>query len=256
MMDNRVQLYYPSFITSDKKERLCVLMELTKRLEAIAGFVTPGSVIADVGTDHGYIPIYLAQKGLIKKAYAMDINEGPLERARKNIKSQGVSHVVETILSDGLKNLGNRSIETLIVAGMGGMLINKILEDATSQLPHIPTLILSPHLDVDRVRRTVHELSYCIIEETIVEEDGKFYPILLCQHGHEIYKDDIEYKYGKKLLEGNNPTFKHFLEKQRSAIEVIWNQLLTSDSQGSQKRMEILQIERLEIEEVMRCLLP
>lgn len=229
-------------------------MELTKRLEAIASFVTPGSIVADVGTDHGYIPIYLAQKGLIKKAYAMDINEGPLERAHKNILTQGVSFYVETILSDGLEALDDRKVDVLIIAGMGGMLIKKILEDAKQKLMCIPLLILSPHLDVEMVRRTIHTLSYYIEEELIVEDEGKFYPVLVCRHGHEIYENGIEYKYGKKLLEGNNPNFKVYLCKQKASFETILDHLKSAQTEASQNRMKIIQNEILELEEVIKWL--
>lgn len=227
-------------------------MELTKRLEAIAGFVDPDAIVADVGTDHGYIPIYLAQKGLTKKVYAMDINKGPLERARKNIVSQGVSDSVETILSDGLKALGNRKIDILIIAGMGGMLVKKILEDSKDLLPNIPKLILSPHLDVDAVRKTIHELGYRIEKEDFLEEDGKFYSILVCLKGYERYERTIEYKYGKKMLEVENSTFRKYLLKQKVSLEALLQHLNLSDTQASKKRIIEIMEELSEINEVIK----
>lgn len=230
-------------------------MELTKRLEAIACFVSPGSIVADVGTDHGYIPIYLVEKGIINQAYAMDINAGPLERAHKNIQTKGFASSIETILSDGLEALEGRKVDVLIIAGMGGMLIKKILEEAKEQLLCIPDMILSPHLDVDMVRRTIHGLGYCIEKETMVEEEGKFYPILVCHHGHEIYNNRIEYKYGKKMLEGNHPTYRLFLMKQKTSLEAIVNRLEHSNTPASQKRLESVQNEISELDEVIKCLL-
>lgn len=229
-------------------------MELTKRLERVASFVSPGSVLADVGTDHGYIPIYLAKKGIVKKAYAMDINEGPLLKASKNIKAHGVEVSVETILSDGLMQLGDRKIDTLIVAGMGGMLIKKILEDAQCYLSYITKMILSPHLDVDVVRKAVHQLGFAIEQEDFLEDEGKYYPILVCRKGHESYENAIDYKYGKRLLEDKNQTLKAYLIKQRAANNTILAQLLEADTPASQTRMAVIKFEISELEEVIKCL--
>ena len=104
-------------------------MELSKRLAAIAGLVTEGAAIADVGTDHGYVPIYLAETGKCERVIAMDVNSGPLERALGHIREHGLEQRIETRLSDGLKGLNAREADTMIAAGMGGGLIIRILSE-------------------------------------------------------------------------------------------------------------------------------
>ena len=104
-------------------------MELSKRLEMVAGLVTQER-IADIGTDHGYVPIYLYKQGRIKKAYACDVRKGPLEKCRKNIALYGAEDVIETRLGSGLTPLKAGEAETAIMAGMGGMLIVHILQDS------------------------------------------------------------------------------------------------------------------------------
>ncbi|MDO4531742.1 MAG: class I SAM-dependent methyltransferase, partial [Bacillota bacterium] len=104
-------------------------MDISKRLELVAGLVTH-DVIADIGTDHGYVPIYLYKQGKIKKAYACDVRKGPLEKCRQNIAQYGAGNVIETRLGSGLTPLLPGEAETAIMAGMGGMLIVHILEDS------------------------------------------------------------------------------------------------------------------------------
>lgn len=102
-------------------------IRLSVRMSALADMVTPGSRLADVGCDHGYIPIYLCRTGRIPSAIAMDIHEGPLERARQHIEECGLSDRIQTRLSDGLEKLGGDEADTVLIAGMGGCLMCRIL---------------------------------------------------------------------------------------------------------------------------------
>ena len=104
-------------------------MELSKRLKAVAELVTPGQKIADIGTDHAYIPIWLVEEKRAVSAIAMDINQGPLAKAKENIELHGLSSYIETRLSDGMKKLCPNEADSVIIAGMGGGLVMKILED-------------------------------------------------------------------------------------------------------------------------------
>ena len=106
-------------------------MELSKRLKAVAGLVTEGASVADIGTDHGYVPIWLIQSGRAAKVIAMDVNEGPLERARGHIRSKRLENVIFTRKSDGLQALHVGEADTMIAAGMGGGLVIRIYPAAT-----------------------------------------------------------------------------------------------------------------------------
>lgn len=228
-------------------------MELTKRLERIANYVPIGNIVADVGTDHGYIPIYLVMKGISPKAYAMDIRKGPLEKAKENITFYKVENYVEVILSDGLKELNNRQVDTLIIAGMGGMLINKILTDGQNKLQDIPNLILSPHLDTDQVRRKVHQLGYSITQEDFLKEEGKFYPIIICQHGEEHY-NDLEYEYGKSLVNSCHKTYQSYLNLLFIQNNNLIEKLQNTKTPSSLKRLIELEKVSKDISEVIKWL--
>ena len=104
-------------------------MELSKRLKTVAAAVTPGHRVADVGTDHGYIPIYLVERGLCPAACAMDVNRGPLARAEEHIRQEGLSDRIGVRLSDGLEKLSPEETDTVVISGMGGELICRILRE-------------------------------------------------------------------------------------------------------------------------------
>ena len=111
-------------------------MELSKRLQAVADLVSDGRTVADVGTDHGYIPIYLIQSGKCARAIAMDVNKGPLQRAKDHIEEQGLSCQIATRLSDGVQHLEAGEVECIVIAGMGGALTIRILEQGEKFFDH------------------------------------------------------------------------------------------------------------------------
>lgn len=150
-------------------------MEMSARLKLIAGFVTEGYVVADIGTDHGYIPIWLIKADRIPRAIAMDIGKGPLERAQENIKQYGYEDRIETRLSDGLKELRENEADSVVIAGMGGPLIVSLLEAGKTALNTVKELILSPHTDIYLVRHYLIENGYDIVREEMVYDMGKYY---------------------------------------------------------------------------------
>jgi tRNA (adenine22-N1)-methyltransferase len=153
-------------------------MKLSKRMEAAAAMVSAGNILADVGTDHGYIPIELVQRGIVPSAIAMDLREGPLSRAREHIKEQGLSDRITLRLSDGVSALSKGEADTVLIAGMGGELIIRILTDGADICHGVRELILQPQSVIGEVRRFLRENGYRITDEDMVLEDGKFYPMM------------------------------------------------------------------------------
>lgn len=153
-------------------------MELSKRLETIAGAVTPGHIVADIGTDHGYVPIYLLKKGISPGAFAMDVNPGPLDRAREHIKREKLEDYISVLLSDGLDRLSTDETDTVVIAGMGGELICRILKDAPEFLRAGKEFILQPQSEWFKVRRFLYEHEYEILKEWFLKEDGKYYVVI------------------------------------------------------------------------------
>ena len=147
-------------------------MKLSKRLQTIADFVKKNSVVADIGTDHAHIPIYLIENKIIDKAYACDINKGPLEKAKENIENFGVSKNIVLRLSNGLDKMSNKEADTIIIAGMGGELIIDILERGKSFFDKKNTFILSPHTKTDEVRDYLLRKGFEILKEDMCIEEG------------------------------------------------------------------------------------
>lgn len=129
-------------------------LQISRRLKAVAGFVGKGCVLADVGCDHGYIPIYLLQKEQIPKAIAMDVNEGPLLRAKAHIREWGLENYIETRLSDGVQALKRGEVQSVVIAGMGGPLMEKILLEGREVLLEISELILQPQSEIAHFRKS------------------------------------------------------------------------------------------------------
>lgn len=154
------------------------MQKLSKRLQAAADFVTQGSRIADVGTDHGFLPIYLIQSGRCPRAVAMDIRKGPLERAQEHILAAGLHEVIQIRLSDGMQELSEGEADSVVIAGMGGLTVIHILQEAQEKLTGFRELILEPQSDPAKVRRYLREHHLCIDRENLVYETGKYYPVL------------------------------------------------------------------------------
>lgn len=217
-------------------------MLLSKRLFAVAGLVTPGLRLADVGTDHGYIPLWLIEERILPSAIAMDVNEGPLERARENIKSHGLEEKIQTRLSDGVQALEPGEAQSLVIAGMGGSLVIRILQEGPAVLEAAEEVILQPQSDIWKVRRFLAETGYRIAEERMVMEDGKFYPMMRAVHGDSGEMSDIDYLYGPRLLEEKDACLGLFLEKEEQTLEKLREGLWASGTEKARERL-------LEIEE-------
>lgn len=153
-------------------------MLLSDRMLAVAGLVQPCSVIADIGCDHGYVAMELIRRHVCDKVIAMDINQGPLEQAKSNIRDYGMREFIETRLSDGTQALGPGEADGIICAGMGGKLTIHILTEGRELIRHMQQLILQPQSEIKEVRSFLREEGYQIDREDMVCEDGKYYPMM------------------------------------------------------------------------------
>ena len=226
-------------------------IQISRRLKAVAALVSPGLVLADVGCDHGYIPIYLIQKGKIPRAIAMDINQGPLLRAREHIREWGLEDYIETRLSDGVEALNPGEAQCLVIAGMGGPLMEKILTQGKDVVKNMIELILQPQSEIGHFRRFLAENGYAVIKEDMVEEDGKYYPMMKAVQGQMKYTKKAEYLYGKELLEKRHPVLKEFLEKEDRAARELLEKLSSVDTPSARKRSEELLTEIKDREEAL-----
>lgn len=215
-------------------------MELSKRLEAIVKLVPPCKVAADIGTDHGYVPMELIRSGKCQRVIAMDVNEGPLERARINVDAHGLGDYIETRLSDGMEQLSPGETEAVIIAGMGGALTIRILEQGQAVTEAVGYFILQPQSEIIKVRRFLEDSQMTVKAEDFVEEDGKYYPMMLVCHGSEEPHSAMELKYGRKLLKEAHPVLKQYLEYEIKTKEEILKQLKKGSGERIRKRSEEL----------------
>lgn len=229
------------------------MITLSKRMEAIASMITPGGVLADVGTDHGYIPIYQVQLHRNPRAIAMDLRKGPLERAREHIGQYGLTGQIETRLSDGVAALKPGEADSIVIAGMGGELILHILGEGETVCRQAKELILQPQSEIAAVRRCLREQGYCINAEDMVVEDGKYYPMMrVCWCGLN-GKEQLEEGgdtdnlsvladlYGPFLLENAHPILQQYLCYQREQLSEILKEL-EKQPDSEKIRARILQI--------------
>ena len=233
-------------------------MKLSDRLEMIASFVEPGNRLADIGTDHGYIPIYLVQTGCVPYALARDVRRGPLQRAKEHIGEAGLSGKIQTRLSDGLKKLAPGEADTVVIAGMGGELEIHILEEGRHVWDSVSQWVLSPQSDLAHVRHYLLEHGFSIRREEMVKEEGKFYTILdAAGPGREgksggtppkepeqpvprMYERESDYLYGKCLIESGHPVLEEFLKQERETVRRILESLSGQDTESAAKRTEEL----------------
>lgn len=229
------------------------MVKLSNRLLAVASFVTDGNILADVGTDHGYIPIYLLQEKRIPRAIAMDINAGPLQRAKEHIALYGLQEYIETRLSDGVAALTPGEVDTVLVAGMGGGLVMHILEEGKKVCREAKELVLQPQSELERVRAYLWSKGYVILEENMVLEDEKFYPMMRVAYQNVVDMENAENllfcRYGKHLLEQKHAVLGEYLEREEKLYTgILENLSQTTVSEKTKGRIaeveEVLQLNR------------
>lgn len=182
---------------------------LSERLSAVAGLVKKDSAIADVGTDHGYIPVYLYKAGIIKSAVAADVNEKPLASCKALVVQEGLSDVIKTRLSNGLDNILPDEYDTVIIAGMGGELIADILSRAEIENKHI---ILNPMTHPEIARKFLYDNGFDIINDLIIKDGRHYYSVFDANYTGEILpKTRSDYYLGNIKDFSNSGYFEHLL---------------------------------------------
>lgn len=246
-------------------------MELSRRLQAVANLVPTGSVAADIGCDHGYVAIWLVEEKICSKVIAMDVNKGPLERAKQNIEAHMLSSYIETRLSNGAEKLQAGEADTLICAGMGGKLTIGILERSIEKVKAMPSFVIQPQSDLREVRKFLRQQGFSILKEDIILEEDKFYPMMLVgtkpnavkknfdetnseknMDENALWQQNMEDTYGPFLLSQSNPILKIFLEKQISVCETILEGLTEQNSnERGQLRIQELTEKRDDMQKLL-----
>ena len=224
-------------------------MKLTNRLLKIASLVSKNKRLADIGTDHGYIPVYLLNEGRINFAILADINKGPLENARSEIKKNKLENKVDLRLGSGIEILKKGEVDEVIIAGMGGILIGELLE-ANKEVAHsLDKLILQPMQAQQELRQYLLNNGYEILDECLEKEDFRLYEIIVAKYtGKNTYIDDnIYYEIGKKLIENKDELLGELIESKIKKYNNIILKLENKDTQAviSKRNLVNEKIEKL-----------
>lgn len=196
------------------------IINISERLKCVASLVNKGARVADIGTDHAYLPIYLVQNGISNKVYACDVRKEPLRRAKLHIDEYGLSDKITTKLCDGLKGINKGDVDTVTICGMGGKLMKNILKAGIDKLWDNTQLVLSAQSELRDFRKYLLETGIDIKSEHMLLEDGKYYFIFDC-----VYNTQDEYYLNVTNIQQNN-----IYENAASAGDIHNNNIHNNDS--------------------------
>ncbi len=198
---------------------------ISKRLELVASFVPKGSILLDVGSDHAYLPIELVERGQIESAIAGEVVEGPYQSAVKNVEAHGLKEKIQVRLANGLAAFEEADkVSVITIAGMGGRLIARILEEGLDKLANVERLILQPNNREDDLRIWLQDNGFQIVAESILEEAGKFYEILVVEAGQmKLSSSDV--RFGPFLSKDVSPVFVQKWQKEAAKLEFALGQI-------------------------------
>ncbi|WP_414826938.1 tRNA (adenine(22)-N(1))-methyltransferase [Apilactobacillus kunkeei] len=227
--------------------------KLSQRLKVVADFVPQNSRVADIGSDHAYLPVYLMKQKQIEFGIASEIAKGPLDNAIQEIKAEGLSDRIDTRLADGLLSVQPEDkIDCVTIAGMGGTLIKNILENGKSHLSGNELLILQPNVGEDRLRTWLMNNQYEISDETILREDGHTYEIIVAKKTDEPVKyTEQEIKFGPFLLKQHSDVFVEKWENEIERIEMVIDQMNLAKHDKPVDKINSMKKEIEEIKEVL-----
>lgn len=220
-------------------------LNLSKRLSTAVQYVRSGAIVADIGTDHAYIPIYLTLQSRVKYAIASDINQGPLLRAKENIKAYNLEDKIATYLTSGLDGIEKFYPTDVVICGMGGELIADIIDKSDYVKGNDVNLVLQPMTSVSELRAYLQN-GFDIIDEDIVFEDGKFYQIICAKYDGKIRSfEEIELELGRINIAKRKDVFLSLLDFMISKKEKVKEGLLKGGCDITQIQEEIEKMEKL-----------
>ena len=191
----------------------------------MASFVPQGAILLDVGSYHAYLPIELVERGHIKSAIAGEVVEGPYQSAVKNVEAHGLKEKIQVRLANGLAAFEEADqVSVITIAGMGGRLIARILEEGLDTLANVERLILQPNNREDDLRIWLQENGFQIVAESILEEAGKFYEILVVEAG-EMKLSASDVRFGPFLSKEVSPVFVQKWQKEAVKLEFALGQI-------------------------------
>ena len=211
-------------------------MKLSERMMSIVKYVPVNSIVADIGTDHGYIPIHLIENNISKLVIAADVSKGSLNKTIIGIEEMKLQERIYPRLGDGLQVIKPFEVDTVVIAGMGGLLIKDILDKDKGITNSITNFILQPNIAVKELREYLLSNGFTICDEDLVKEDGKYYEIIFAKKGIELIREEIYYDVSPILIRKKHPLLKEYIEHKINSNQDIMEAI--KDNKSSEKSME------------------
>lgn len=222
-------------------------MELGIRLKKIASMVDVCDKVADIGTDHAYIPIYLIKNEVCTRAVASDINKGPVEKAKKNVELENLQRKIDCRLGGGFSTIAPKEVQAAVIAGMGGNLIRDIIEDGMEVFKNLDSCILQPVQNPEVLRAYIYERGFEILEEELCFEEGKYYEIIKVRYGNKFLTvDPMYYEIGKRLIEDKHPMILEYISYKLDKYCKIYGNLNENTENAKERKNELkIKIDKL-----------
>lgn len=225
-----------------------------RRLEEIIKLVEDNSIVADIGTDHGIVPYELIKSNKAKKVIASDISEKSLDKLREKLDYLDEPEKIILNVSDGLDNLNEYQVDTIIISGMGGNLIVDILNKNIDVAKSANCLILGANNSLSVLRKFLHDNSFEIIEEVDLFENDKYYQIIKVKVGKQLFLNEYEYEFGKFLIDNKSENLKQYIQQQVDNKKTILSNISEKDSDNVKNAIDNINVEIKELEKVLNII--
>jgi len=227
---------------------------LKDRLAAVARYVPGGAKVADIGTDHAYLPVHLVESGICNKVVATDISAGPLAAAARTVNEYKLGEKIELRRGNGLEALASGEVDVITITGMGGNAIKSMLDASPEVLAEVKRLILQPMGDEGELRVWLAGHGWKIADEVLVEEDGKLYAVVVAEPGQEKTQDPLLLEIGPRLVEKRDPLLSAYLAGLENKYLAILKGLARSRRREVAAKVVYCEKRLARIREMMRWL--
>lgn len=222
------------------------------RLKEIVNLVKENSIVADIGTDHGYIPVELIKSNKSKKVIGTDISKPSLQKMIDYVAMEGLEDKIEGRVGNGLEVIKPYEVDTVIIAGMGGLLISEILDKDVDKTSSINNFILQPMIAADELRKYLLENSFKIEKNILLKENGRFYEIIYAKIGKDRVENEIEYEIPLEYIEEKHPLIREFIEEKIRYNKSIILKLEDNSGENVKSRIKFLESKIKEYQEVLK----
>lgn len=229
-------------------------MEISNRLKCVVSMIDKCSSIADIGTDHGYLPIYLIQNGICKTSIASDIKKGPLNKARANVKKYKMEEKIECRLGAGLSTIKVKEVDCAVISGMGGNLISDILKENLEVFKSLKYAVLQPVQNPEILRKYLYDKGFNIIDEELCIDENKYYEIIkVAYNNNVVIKDDIYYEISENLIKKKHPLIKEYIEYKINKNKHIIDNIDLCNNNALKRKKELVHKNYI-LKELFLCL--